>query len=264
VSRWSAERVRIGLAPARVDLARLRWGLGREPSRQASVAVTPKSGEPPWQAALDAAEPALAQFASRGDAVAVVLSNHWVRYQVLPWQSAVTSAGEVEQLARLRFEQTFGAAAASWTIRACERGYGLAQVACAVDTALIDELRTRLTAHGLRLASLQPLLMAAYNDLRRELKGSAAFAIVEAGRLCLSLLSAERWTDIASRRTGHDAAEAIEQELATLGTQPGPPRIDVAVVGEDATWSAGGGRPVRLLGRPDAPGRRSLALWGTA
>lgn len=264
MSRWSAERLRIGLAPDRVDLARLRFGLRREPARQHSVACTPKAGEAAWQAALGAMDEALAGFGARGGPVAVVLSNHWVRYLVLPWQHDVTSAAELRQLARLRFEHTFGTAVAHWEIRICDSGYGRPYVACAVDAALIAELRARLAKHGLRLASLQPLLMAAYNDVRRELRGSTALAIVEPGRVCLSLMNQERWLDVSSRRVGDDPAAVVEQELATMDTASMPPRIDVLLVGSGAAWTARADRPARLLGRPGGAGRRSLAMCGVA
>lgn len=261
MSPWSAERIRIGLAPDRVDLARLGFGPRRKAIRQHSVACAATAGEAPWQAALDALDAALAEFASRGGSVTVVLSNHWVRYAVLPWQPEVTSAAEVEQLARLHFDRSFGPAAAGWTIRNCDTGYGAAHVACAVDTALIAELRARLAAHGLRLASLQPLLMAGYNEVRRSLTGNTALAVVEPGRVCLGLLDQDRWIDIASRRAGADPALAIEQELATHGSAA-PPRLDVLLVGEDTPWAERAGLPTRLLGRPDPGSRRSLAMCG--
>ena len=263
MSRWSAERLRIGLAPERVDLARLGLLSTRKVTRQSSVVCTPKPGEAPWQAALGALDGALTEFGSHAGSAAVVLSNHWVRYAVLPWQPSVTSAAEVEQLARLHFERCFGAAAAGWTIRTCDRGYGAAHVACAVDSALITALQACLAAHGLRLATLQPLLMAAYNDSRREFSGSTAFAVVEPGRVCLGLLQQDRWLAIASRRAGADLSEAIEQELATLDADAVPPRLDVLLVGADTPWSAPAARAARVLGGPQARGR-SLAMCGAA
>lgn len=263
MSRWSLERVRIGLAPERVDLACTGWLSTRSVRRQSSVSCTPKPGEAPWQAALAALDGALSERGCVGGSATVVLSNHWVRYAVLPWQPDVTSTAEVDQLARLRFERCFGAAASGWTIRTCDRGYGAAHVACAVDAGLISALRACLATHRVRLTELQPLLMAAYNDARREITGSAAFAIVEPGRVCLGLLQQRRWLAIASRRTGADLGEAIEQELATLDADAVPTRLDVLLVGADTRWAAPATRAARVLGGPQARGR-SLAMCGTA
>jgi hypothetical protein len=264
VSRWSAERLRIGLAPDRVDLVRLGSWLGRGPARQLGADCAPALGQPPWQAALDALAAPLAELGVRGEAVLVVLSNHLVRYLVLPWQAELNGAAEVEQWARLHFERTYGVAAADWLIRSCDGGYGRPQVACAVDRQLVEQLGARLAGLGLRLASLQPLLMAAYNEARRQFQGRTAFAIVEAGRVCMSLLDADGWREIASRRTGTNAAETIAQELATLDTEVEAPQLEVLLVGERAPWPAHNAPPARLLGQREAQGRRTLAMCGAA
>ncbi len=267
MSRWSAERLRIGLAPDRVEVARLGARLSRAPARVQTVPCASTDGQPPWQGALDALPSALAGLGKRGDAVAVVLSNHFVRYQLLPWQDELTAPVEVEAWARLRLEQTYGAAAAQWTIRSCDDGYGRPQLACAGDGALVDQLGQCLAGLGLRLASLQPLLMAAYNDERRQLKGQqlngqTAFAIVEVGRLCLGLMGPGGWREIASRRAGADAAATLEQELATLDAQAEPAQLGVLLVGEGAPWPAQGVPGARLLGARGAQVRRTLAMCG--
>lgn len=264
MSRWSAERVRIGLAPARIDVAHLGARLGRGPARATGADCTPAPGQPPWQAAVDALQAPLIELGLGGQAVAVVLSNHFVRYLVLPWQAELGSAAEVEQWVRLRFEQTYGAVAAEWTIRSCDGGWGRPLVACAVDSALLEQLGERLAGFGLRLGSVQPLLMAAYNDARRGFKGATAFAVVEAGRVCLSLLDGGCWREISSRRTGADAATTIEQELATLDGQTEALQLDVLLVGALATWPAHAAEGARLLGPAEALARPTLAMCGAA
>ncbi len=263
MSRWWPERLRIGLAPQRVDLARLRWLRGVKAARETSVSCAPQEGEPPWLAPLQALEVLLAESGAHGGAVSVVLSNHFVRYLVLPWQPKVLRAPEVEQLARLRFAHRFGAAAQDWTIRCSDAGYGAAHLACAVDTALITDLHARLAAHGLRLVSLQPLLMAAYNAVRRELATHSALAIVEEGRVCLGLRERSQWLDVTSRRAGVDLAGAIEQELATRECDASP-ALDVLLVGAGATWPAQGVPRARLLAKSRTGVARSLAMCGAA
>ncbi len=260
MSRWWRDRLRIGLAPQRVELARLRWLRGAKAARETSVSCTPRTGEPPWLAALQALDALLAESGARGAAVTVVLSNHFVRYLVLPWQPKVLRAAEVDELARLRFAHRFGAAAQDWTIRCSDAGYGAAQLACAVDTALIADLHARLAARGLRLVSLQPLLMAAYNAVRSELATHSALAIVEAGRVCLGLRERSQWLDVTSRRAGADLAGAIEQELATREPEASP-ALDVLLVGEGAAWPEDVPR-ARLLGKSRTGVARSLAMCG--
>jgi hypothetical protein len=257
VSRWWAEQLRIGLSPERVELARAAvWP--RRTWRQHSV----PSAAPTWQVALQTLDAALPAWGARGRAT-VVLSNHWVRYQVLPWRPELTRTSELQQLARLRFEHSFGAAVADWQIHVGDGGWGRATVACAVDAALIDQLRLCLARHGLRLASLQPLLMAAYNRVRHRLAPDAALAVVEPGRVCLALTHQAHWRDIASRRFGADPAQAVEQEMATMDATATPPCIDVLLVGQAAAWPAAADRPARLLTPRQGAGATSLAMCGT-
>ena len=265
MSRLWAERLRIGLSPGRVDLARFSWG-GRRLLKESSVECERASDKPAWAPALQALDPALAGFASRRDSTAVVLSNTFVRYLVIPWQPDVSGARELAELAALRFRRTFGEHAADWTIRCNAGAYGEAIVACAVETALVTALRERLRAHKLRLTSLQPLLMAAYNDHRKALAPTNAFATIERGRVCLGVMHEGRWSHIVSRRAAADAAGAIGQELAALA--PDAAQLDVLLVGEGAEWTDEALRddaslPSRVLAR-SGPASRSLALCGAA
>lgn len=259
MSRWSAERLRIGFGADRVDCVRLgAWPL-RRVIKRSGAAFAARPPEPAWQPALQVLDESLGAVASRGDAVALRLSNRWVRYAVLSWHAGVAGTAELEQLARLRFEQRHGNAVAAWTIRCCDGGWGRPLLACAIDTALLEALRERIAAHGLRLASLQPLLMAAFNDWRRRLRHSAALAIIETDRLCLAAFERGRWVEVTSRRCGDDIEDTVEQELATLPVQQAPPPLAVALIGDDAHWPEPvGEQVVQLLGR------RELALCGAA
>jgi hypothetical protein len=298
VSRWWPERLVIGLAPDRVDLLHLcRWP-GRSVVDEASLTCTPAAGEAPWAAALRTLESALQSTSqpgpsandvvlpaamSAGASVTVVLSNHFMRYLVLPWQPALTRSNELATLARLRFEQIHGAPVADWTVQLADAGYGAPLMACAVDTGLVAGMNSLMKQHGLRLTSMQGLLMAAYNQRRQVLAQAAAaasaeqpaaLALIEPGRLCLALLAGGQWLSVTTRRVGADAGPVIEQELAAL--QVDPACLDVLLVAGASRPQLDSDRPVRLLAGPGemqalgdaasgAPSSTaSLAVWGTA
>ncbi len=297
MSRWWPERLLIGLAPDRVDLLRL----GRWPHRsvvdRTSLSCTPVAGQAPWAAALQTLDSALQSTTqtgasanagvmpaamSAGASVTVILSNHFMRYLVLPWQPALTRSNELATLARLRFEQVHGAAVADWTVQLADAGYGAPLLACAVDTGLIAGLKSLMEQHGLRLRSMQGLLMAAFNQHRQVLAQAAAaasaeqpaaLALIEPGRLCVALLAGGQWLSVSTRRIGADAGPVIEQELAAL--QADPACLDVLLVAGASRPQLAPGRQIRLLaapGAPPAPGdapsgappnTASLAVWGT-
>jgi len=215
------ESVRAALGPGEVGLVRLGAGWpqvveGRVVPCAAPAAADPnKPDGPPWAPALAALRDGLAALDGRGGELTVVLSNHFVRYALLPWNEGL--AGEAEELAyaRHRFAQVYGEAAAqAWDIRVSPDGGG-PQLACAVDAGLIAGLDEAAAAAGRRLRSVQPYLMAAYNRWRRALAGPLTwFVLAEPGRLCLAALQGGRWHDLANLRADAGWAGALPGLLA--------------------------------------------------
>jgi hypothetical protein len=230
------ERLRIGLAGGSVELARLSpfGGRVREEKR---FNFRSASVRPVTQKILLALPRALEQMdIGRGEA-AVVLSNELVRYAMLPWQDAVSAPQDVRALARLQFEQIHGEAARGWTVQCHEGGWGQPTLACAIDTTLLEGLQAVLAARRMKLASVQPLLMAAFNAVRGDLAADATLAVVEPQRLCLSVLRGGRPVSVVSRFASGDSASVAAQELAMLGEPDAVARpIDVIAVGALSRW----------------------------
>lgn len=141
--------------------------------------------------------------------LAVVLSNHFARYAVLPWSAALGSEDDWHAFARHNFAAVYGAGAAAWTIRVSSAGRGFARVACAIDTALLDSLR----AVG-SVASIQPYLMAAFNRRARSLDSTSAwFVIQESGCLTACLVQERQWRLVRNRRVNGSWHEALSHLL---------------------------------------------------
>lgn len=181
MSPWPRAELRAGLCPGRLVLG----------------------GE------IVAGEP-LAELRERaaGRRLTVVLSNHYVRYAVLPSSKALRSGADWHAYARHVLEATYGTAVGGWEIRVSER------VAAAVDAALLEELRAIPT-----LRSVQPYLMAAFNARRGRLRAKSAwFVVQEPGRLTLALLQEESWKAIRTRQAGPgwagSLADLLEREAA--------------------------------------------------
>lgn len=170
----------------------------------------------PWREALGA----LAKSKPRA-AFRVVLSNHFLRYDLLPWEGGIAAPAERAVQARVRLRGVHGAAAEDWELRVDEHAHGAAALACAVDQSLLAELAQAL---GRPPRSCQPYAVAAFNRWRRAVKAAAfRFAVIEPGRIWLGRATRGRWTGALTRRPGEDAAAGtlamLEQEEALAGAQ---------------------------------------------
>ena len=138
----------------------------------------------------------------------VVLSNHFVRYAVLQWSSALTSESDWTSFAEHSFASVYGDTAREWRIRVSDAGAGKPRVACAIDAGLL----ARLAAIP-AVVSIQPYLMAAFNARRRSVRErSFWFVVQESGRLTFALVAEGKWKLVRNRQ----ASELWPQFLGDL------------------------------------------------
>ena len=218
------DELRIALNPEHVTLERL--GRGFRPAvkdRQVVPCTAPLRDEAPWAKALESLESGLARLNREKLGAQVVLSNHFVRYALLPWNDQISDQREEQAFIRHCFARTYGEEAQRWVFRLSPCGYGKTRVACAIDQGLLDGLDRITSAHGVRVVSLQPAFMAAFNQWRRQIRDSVAwFVVAEPGRLCLSLLQQGSWCNLRTMKTGTDWQQALrkllEREFLVSGT----------------------------------------------
>lgn len=188
------ERVTVSLEPHRVMVGKR------------AVDADPEYGAEPWHGALEALRREAAAWRKRID-VSVVLSNHFVRYAVLPPQDGAATAEEEIALARFQFTRIHGERVKGWEVRVSE------ELACAIDTALLEGIRSAFPHSGkARLVSVQPFLMTAYNRTRARIPREGAWLLLaEAGRTCLARIAPKGWASIYNGRET-DADELLERE----------------------------------------------------
>ena len=213
----------------------LRIGLGaKRIMASGGKALELPAGEG-WRGALSVLAEVVKPHAGRE--AGVVLADEFVRYALLPHNDAVKSPHQWLALARHRFGALHGAVAADWDVKVTETGPCGARLACAVDRELIERLATTFASSKVELVSVQPFLVAAFNQIRRRM-GNASFWIVveEPGRLTLALIQRGAWVAIRSRRS--DARwsallpEILERESAFLGLDEPCTRVVVCAQGE--------------------------------
>ncbi|MFY9316395.1 MAG: hypothetical protein WAO95_12660 [Burkholderiales bacterium] len=160
------------------------------------------------------------------DRLEVVLSNHLVRYALLPWSPQLTSSGDWHAYAQHVFGTTYGSDAGAWRIRICDSGRGKARVACAADASLLDEISAVE-----RVDSIQPHLMAAFNDRRGEFEAAPGwFVLHEPGRLVLGLVADDEWKLVRSRQAPADWRESLPDLLHREAAVTGLPNCERLVL----------------------------------
>lgn len=175
-----------------------------EPGRATLAGAVREAGDG-WRGALAALDALLGE--RREPRLRLVLSNHFVRYLVVPPDPAVTGAAERRAYFGHHFAQVYGERAAGWSV-AAPRARGEACLAAAVDAALLVEARALAARRRVSLLGAKPLAVVALNRERRHLGGTPRFfAVLEPGRACLLLVGAERVLQVANRRCNDPRGE---------------------------------------------------------
>lgn len=224
-SLWS----RIGLSnPLEVELRPGELWIGpgtrhapteRLSSPEAESASGEESGES-WTGSVAVLDRALAGR-SRRSSLRVVLSDHFVRYALLPWSAELVADAERVAFARLTLRETYGPAADLWEVCIDEQPAGQASLIAAADRALMSTLRDIVARHRLTLSAVVPSLSDRVERYRRALKAPEfCLACAEPGRLTLAFRSKAGWTSLRGRRMDgalQDVLPSALRQEATAG-----------------------------------------------
>lgn len=209
------------IGPDRVTLVRRRPGLR---ARFDLKAEAPVKGDSPTAIAEALAGLLARPEIGRGE-LTLLLSNLYVRYQLVPWNEDIGSPDEMQAFARISFEQVYGSDAATWAIEVSPEAAGGPRLAAAVEREFLERLRTVVAASPLRLSSIQPYLVAAFNRLGKSFRGrDFVFVVAEPARSCLLAAAGGRWSCVRAG-PGDDSPTAlaglIERETQLLGFADG-------------------------------------------
>jgi hypothetical protein len=222
------------LSPDRVALVCRRRGWGTQPelhSQAECVASTP-------QAAVDALNTLLgAPGVGPGD-LTLVVSSHFVRYLLVPWQAQIGQPSELAAFAGVCFDETFGSDSGGREILVARERAPSARIAAGLDTGFLHALRTATAGSRLRLVSVQPYLVSLFNSVRPALaKRDFVFLVAEPTRSCLLVATGGCWRSLrntGAAATPQELANLVEREaqLAGLG-ESGMPPVFVHAPGQD-------------------------------
>jgi hypothetical protein len=229
VSRLWPDKSCAVLCPDQVQVIRARRGWRRSAAFSFAETFVGAEDGPPWQAAVAAFQRFLATAETGTGALDVVLSNHFVRYLLVPWNAQIASAEEFRNCAAAMFEDIHGDVSSEWDVSVSAERAGVPRLAAAVDRSLLAAIRTAVAPTRLRLASVQPYLMAAYNRVARAHTGrDFVFMLLEAGRACILVAQGGQWCYV-STAAAPEPAQALslllarEMQLADLQGESVPP-----------------------------------------
>ena len=214
------DRISVELSPHSVAWVRLARGLRPSVTAKNQEAVLPQAGEPLWQAALVKLQQIMLGGEWKNADVTVVLSNHFVRYDCLPWNAELKDEEEQLALASHRLTNIYGAAVQKWTLCLSPSGKGESRLVAAVESTLLELLKRAMIEAGIKLHSIQPYLMASFNRYAKNLaRGDGWFVVAEAGRFTLALFRGGQWRRVLLRRGGDMVAlhEWLERENLSDG-----------------------------------------------
>lgn len=163
-----------------------------------------------------------------------IVAGEGVRYRIVPWRDELSRPAQRQLLAEQCFSDAYGEAARGWSVRQHAARYGAATLACAIDTAVLDQLDAQSLARRLTLVSVQPALMHAYNQARHSMSpGLHWFVLIDAVSATLLLQSATE--PLLVKRipsSALDLSETLDREWFALGMEP--PHCAVYVVRSDS------------------------------
>lgn len=276
------DELRVVLAPDRLQLVRIgreftRHGLVRRVLQKKAVSADALAVEAatPWAGAVKALAAELQELAHDTAIATVILSNHFMQYAIVPWSGALRDEEEEAAYARHFFRQLYGSAADSWELRMSTERAGVSQLASAVDAKLTEALRSLFAEVWINLRSIQPALMATFNNCRSTLhKRNAWLVLCEEGSLCLGLLQQGRLASVRTLRSGADWCDTLplllERELYLLDEDVSTdevlvwaPDFEKPALPEGGRWKIHALKPaIRPDLMPDYDGRFALALGG--
>ncbi|RWU18899.1 hypothetical protein DM813_21480 [Pseudomonas alkylphenolica] len=164
--------------------------------------------------ALDTLHSLLAEQRCKGAELQLLLSAQYCRFCLVPWSAAINRPAELHHYARACFEAHYGQSLDGWRLVVSPEAAGAARIATAVPEALLQRLHEHCRDLGLRLRSVRPYLMAAYNRFAGQLgESDFLFVLAEPQRTVCLLAQNGVWQQI-STQGGSDSDAALQALIA--------------------------------------------------
>lgn len=160
-----------------------------------------------WSGALNALQLLLHVHSHKRGELTLLLSNQFTRFCLVPWSGHIGTPQELQAYAQICFEGIYGQLDEGWSLRLSPEAAGRTRLAAAMPDALFSQLHSIVAHEGMRLSSVQPYLMAAFNHFRQAL-GNDDFVFIVAEPQRSNLLQAHAGDWVSVRSVSSDDSDA--------------------------------------------------------
>lgn len=174
---------------------------------------------------LEVLQTALADSRWQAARARVTLTNALVRYCIVPASDQTTGIPEEHSLAQTRLQQVHGTAGPRLEVRLSNPLSGRDQLAAGLDSSLLSELMSLLSRARLRVLSIEPLLVHAFNRIRPRIAAQDfMFACVERGMLGLGCVRSGGWQSLDLSMFRGEALDALTSRLSQAALETEDPK----------------------------------------
>lgn len=204
----------ITLSPEHITLNLLKRSMWRDEYKQALTLPCVTNTDDDLIKCLAMLENNLKKAPWNSARVTVVLSNHFVRYMLIPWSDMLLHPKEQQAYLQHLFNETYGDTAANHALRLSPAAPGKERIASALDKKLLQQVRSTVSNAGLPLDSIQPWLMYCFNLYRNQMPDAGGwFVSVEHGMLAIIGVANGAWRLVHTLRCGTLWQQALHAAL---------------------------------------------------
>lgn len=190
-------RLFVAFSPTRLSMLMLRRGLKPKVMAKFDETFVPIANQPTWATALDRFTQQLSLPEWQKAEVNIVLSNQFLRFDVMNFGTQLKQYAAKEAFARYALSQTYGTVVEQWTLRIQSAQKDSLRLVSAIDQTLLHGLQQACAAHQLKLKLVTPYLTSAFNRFQKQLNNDPAWLVIhEPGYSLLVLVSAGQFAAI--------------------------------------------------------------------
>lgn len=240
------DELRVFIQPSRIELLRLKRSLKSglkqqlvhqqviDVAKNTDAAAARKDQAEQWSDLIATLRNTLKNEKWHGARPKVVLSNHFVRYAVIPWNIELSNGIERQAYLSHCFSLAFGEAIKNWDLRTKDSSFGKSTIASAVPNELLLTLHDAFQQVNMRLAAIYPHLPLAVNQSLKQLKkrnlgqlDSFWFVAIQNDRVCVALIEDGSWRLIKNMLMENDVSlqvtALIQREIVNCNVSAKPP-----------------------------------------